>query len=578
MTELTTLQKEKNSYEFSNFIIENELSPFNKTKPSLKIKNSPFFTSDAKKIHTKTIHKISEKFIFSNTSCLWNYFQFTKSKEEILSRQNFFKNIKPFNNSVLRELSPPFNWWRPPYSIIVVTEDEKTFMELKKLNIPCQLLSSPQDVKNLESYDIVQVINCSTFDSALESFSQTIFVNNIEDCYLERFLVNLSGWEKNINLLLDSNPPEKIRRLCTKLSPLFELFHQEKKVITPEDINVSLKKINELLFEKLKDFSFTGESLVKLLSTKSLPQNIIKLIDECISSSKFSQELYSRSIPVEIDDELLETYIKNCGTNINTALAENIYSHNEIINSLPYLLHILEQELLVFDFLSGISTYSTSCDSFPKISNNLDISSSKNMFLEDAQPISFNLIDVRCSILTGANSGGKTTLLEHLLQLYSLFQLGLPISGTASLPIFSEVYYFAKNKGSANRGAFETLLTQLSSISSSDALILADEIEAVTEPSIASKIISFSAEYFLSKNCFLVFSTHLGRDISKSLPKNCRIDGILAKGLNENNELIVDHCPVLNKLASSTPELIIERLAKNYSCDYFSFLFSSIKS
>jgi hypothetical protein len=40
----------------------------------------------------------------------------------------------------------------------------------------------------------------------------------------------------------------------------------------------------------------------------------------------------------------------------------------------------------------------------------------------------------------------KTTLLEHLIQIIGLCNLGLPIYGEVSNPLFSEVYYFAKNK------------------------------------------------------------------------------------------------------------------------------------
>ena len=41
-----------------------------------------------------------------------------------------------------------------------------------------------------------------------------------------------------------------------------------------------------------------------------------------------------------------------------------------------------------------------------------------------------------------------------------------------------------------------------------------------------------------------------------------RIDGIEAKGLDENLDLIVDRTPKFGCLARSTPELIVERLAK----------------
>jgi DNA mismatch repair protein MutS2 len=41
-----------------------------------------------------------------------------------------------------------------------------------------------------------------------------------------------------------------------------------------------------------------------------------------------------------------------------------------------------------------------------------------------------------------------------------------------------------------------------------------------------------------------------------------RIDGIEARGLDENLELVVDRTPRFGTLARSTPELIVERLSK----------------
>ncbi|RAP51202.1 MAG: hypothetical protein BZ133_03665, partial [Methanosphaera sp. SHI613] len=41
---------------------------------------------------------------------------------------------------------------------------------------------------------------------------------------------------------------------------------------------------------------------------------------------------------------------------------------------------------------------------------------------------------------------------------------------------------------------------------------------------------------------------------------NIRTDGIEAKGLDENYNLIVDRSPKINYLARSTPELILKRI------------------
>ncbi len=108
-------------------------------------------------------------------------------------------------------------------------------------------------------------------------------------------------------------------------------------------------------------------------------------------------------------------------------------------------------------------------------------------------------------------------------------------------------------------------------------MILADEIEAVTEPGVAGEIIVSTAEYFIEQNCFLIIATHLGQEVQKLLPPKSRIDGIEATGLTENYELIVNHNPVLGKLANSTPELIIEKMAKAQQKPYLEWLFGNLK-
>ena len=109
-------------------------------------------------------------------------------------------------------------------------------------------------------------------------------------------------------------------------------------------------------------------------------------------------------------------------------------------------------------------------------------------------------------------------------------------------------------------------------------LILADEIEAVTEPGVAGKIIAATCEYFINLDSYLVIATHLGYEIQTCLPKKARIDGIEAKGLDNEFNLIVDHNPVIGRLAHSTPELIVEKMSKTFNEEYFKFLNEKIKS
>jgi dsDNA-specific endonuclease/ATPase MutS2 len=325
--------------------------------------------------------------------------------------------------------------------------------------------------------------------------------------------------------------------------------------------------------------TISGEGLLKMLGEGKMPKEILEAIQSAINESGYSENIFNIKIPVEIDYEELDAQIKRQSANEFTTIAERVKKSAEKLKEIPKVLERISALLLVEDFCQGVSSYIGEGQKYPTSSRNLHLSDCENIFLESPAPISFQLDDFsRCSILTGANSGGKTTLLEHIIQTISLFQLGLPMKGEAHMPFFSEVYYFAKNKGSASKGAFETLLTQMSKISPGEqTLILADEIEAVTEPGVAGKIIAATADFFIRKNCFLVIATHLGHEISKTLPPKTRIDGIEAKGLDKNFNLIVDHNPVMGRLAHSTPELIVERMANYFGDEYFKWLNEKMK-
>jgi len=565
--------------EMLRFISENDLSPFSSSKTSFTNKESIYKTRDAKSIHTKVLSKISSKFVFSESANLWNVFGFTSDVSEILRRQEFFKSLSLTDNSFLNELETPRRNWKPRYDVTVVTEDESTFIALNKLGCSVQLLVSQNDVLDLERYDIIQVVDCSDFKILLERLPQTVFVDSIENVYLERYLEELSGWRENFVILKHADTSRDIKKFVAALEPLFDLLdNKEGKIINPSEVENILEGINEKISVKVKEMTISGEGLMKMLGEGKMPPAILEIVRDAIGVSGLSEHIFNLQIPVTIDYKELEDQIKRQSANEFTDLAERVKKSAEELKSIPKILERLSALLLVEDFCSGVSQVIVD-RKYPVGSDNLTFIDASNMFLENAQPISFQLDKInRCSILTGANSGGKTTLLEHILQNISLFQLGMPTDGEVHLPVFSDIYYFAKSKGSASNGAFETLVSQMSKIKPGDhTLILADEIEAVTEPGVAGKIISATADYFIKKNCFIVLATHLGYEIAKTLPEGSRIDGIEAKGLDENFNLIVDHNPVLGRLAHSTPELIVERMAKNEGSDYFLHLHESLK-
>jgi len=200
----------------------------------------------------------------------------------------------------------------------------------------------------------------------------------------------------------------------------------------------------------------------------------------------------------------------------------------------------------------------------------------RNLLLDDPEPISYSvgptgLVEAaeRTAILSGVNSGGKTTLLELAAQIVILAQMGLPVPAASSrLSVFESLHYFGKSRGILGAGAFEATIRKFSALAGGERkLVLADELEAITEPGASAKIIASLLDDLSRGGSVAIFVSHLAEDVARSAETAVRIDGIEARGLDENDQLIVDRNPRYNHLAKSTPELIIDRLARTAEGD-----------
>ena len=160
-------------------------------------------------------------------------------------------------------------------------------------------------------------------------------------------------------------------------------------------------------------------------------------------------------------------------------------------------------------------------------------------------------------------------LLETLGMITILAHCGLPIPASESkIGLLDEIHMLAKVSGTQSAGALERTLRRLAEIlvSNKRKLILADELEAITEPGSAALILGgllSASNNNLDTNVLLV--THIGPSIRNIMGDKVRIDGIEAQGLDENMDLIVDRTPKRNHIARSTPELIVRRLAARSS-------------
>ncbi|WP_436935382.1 MutS-related protein [Halovenus marina] len=206
----------------------------------------------------------------------------------------------------------------------------------------------------------------------------------------------------------------------------------------------------------------------------------------------------------------------------------------------------------------------------------------RNLFLEDAgvsvQPVTYAVgdhnLDVasanapptgdRVAVLTGANSGGKTTLLETLCQVQLLAQMGLPVPAREAQLNPVDRIVFHRRHASFNAGVLEsTLRTVVPPLSEAGrTLMLVDEFEAITEPGSAADLLHGLVTLTVEKDALGVFVTHLADDL-EPLPETARTDGIFAEGLTTDLELQVDYQPRFGTVGRSTPEFIVSRLVAN---------------
>ncbi|AZQ14638.1 DNA mismatch repair protein [Halorubrum sp. PV6] len=172
----------------------------------------------------------------------------------------------------------------------------------------------------------------------------------------------------------------------------------------------------------------------------------------------------------------------------------------------------------------------------------------------------------RVSVLTGANSGGKTTLLETLCAVALLASMGLPVPAEeAEVGAFDRVV-FHRRHASFNAGVLESTLKSVVPplVADGRTLMLVDEFEAITEPGRAADLLNGLVTLTVDRGALGVYVTHLAADLSP-LPEPARIDGIFAEGLTSDLDLRVDYQPRFGTVGKSTPEFIVSRLVANAS-------------
>jgi DNA mismatch repair protein MutS2 len=319
----------------------------------------------------------------------------------------------------------------------------------------------------------------------------------------------------------------------------------------------------------------SGAELLAALG-RGVPPSVRKVLDEGIAEAnrRLRQrtgalcEPFSASLPLEVD----AGEVARCQAQLDADAARRRHEASaklalQIVRLEPALIKEL-QSWLDFDAPFALGSFAHHYDLQPATwAARVAFPSSAHLLLADSpavQRIAYEVGDADpVALLSGANSGGKTTLLEHIAQLVLMARLGLPVVGAGvEVPWVDEIHFVTARR-SLDAGAFESFLKTFLPLAmgGSRRLILADEVEAVTEPEAAARILGFFLDRLHETGSIAVVVSHMAPMILARTHAPVRVDGIAATGLDRNNRLVVDRNPRMVTLAQSTPELIVRRLA-----------------
>jgi DNA mismatch repair protein MutS2 len=480
--------------------------------------------------------------------------------------RSLLKNIHSIKNS------------KPKYdiskAILVESQEDYSILMDRGLNQYLNLLTI-QEIESLEEFELtIYVYSDGILD--LDETPNIVMVGiDSKDLEIVPEMV-LSYYQDNLPLLENILSIRKILGYESVLCDVFDVLNSLKSKMNETDFDDTVERAKEKADKKLKKeikkVDLSGEEVLELLN-KDIPPRIQLIFDSILKEAKenikekigVSFDPFIQKYPLDMDLQEIERVKKSVMANQEISAFEKRVNAASQLQLLKDKVENEIQEILEFDYQFTLGCFALDFDLHPSvISDGFSFQEGLHLNLasenpSDVQRINYSLkYPDNVVLLTGANSGGKTTLLETMAQICIMSHMGLPVCAKeATVKVVEEVYFFSK-KRSLDAGAFESFLRTFIPIviREQEKIILLDELEAITELEAAVKIISSFINFIQDSNSFAIIVTHMAREILKNT--KVRVDGIEAKGLDEKYNLIVDRTPRMNYFARSTPELILK--------------------
>lgn len=556
--------------------------------------NYEFMKSDrALEIYEDIINKI---LAYSNTSYSKNRILLlspSKDENKIKKQVKFIMDAKKEVSQMpiiklrglmknLKELEEPKAEYDASKVILVESEEDNSYLTDLGLNQYYPILTasdSPLLKEELMNYDLIfYVYSQGILD--FEGMPNLVMINIDENDYeiVPEKIINF--FTQNQDIFEKVHEIQKIRNRESVLGEIIPIIDEvniiDKKEVDIDELVNSLKyEMDEELENSIKNIDLEGDEILNLLNN-NFPPKISKIFDDIISKRKaiikektgMDFDPYLRKYPIEIDEQEIERVKLERSSKKENDIFDIKKSAAIQLNSIKEKAIEEVKDAIKFDYEFSLGSFAYEYDLVePEFSDKVQLKGALHLDLalkkedDNIQKINYELTqNENVALLTGANSGGKTTLLETLTQISIMAQMGLPVSADeCEIKLFDEIYHFSK-KRSLDAGAFESFLNVFIPIvtTQSEKLVLLDELEGITELEAAVKIISTFIDMIKESNSYGIIVTHMARELMNYT--DIRVDGIEAKGLDENYNLIVDRTPKMNFLAKSTPELILKRI------------------
>ncbi|MBS1263022.1 MAG: DNA-binding protein MutS2 [Methanonatronarchaeales archaeon] len=340
----------------------------------------------------------------------------------------------------------------------------------------------------------------------------------------------------------------------------------------PSDVRGAVERLREetsrKIYEDVAELSLSGSEVLESMG-RGVPGAVREAMDGRISEAE--EELrretgvdfspFLREFPLGVDDAELEAAERE----LEACTAADTFHEKvraaSVLRDLRPLVEAEFREALELDYRLVVGGFALERGlTRPTFGDDLILESGLHLGLPNGEPVDYR-VDEDAVLLTGANSGGKTTLLETLSQVVVMSHMGLPVPARRAVVEWFDELHFHSPQRDMDAGTFESFLRDFLPLCGGDSrrLVLADELEAVTELEAAAAIIAGFLRRLSGGGSRCVLVTHVPELISSRV--DVRVDGIEAEGLDDDAELVVNRTPVVGRRASSTPELILQRLA-----------------